>query len=68
MRSGTGRGTHGDVRDGSGDPQGGSGWVGLPLGRFGTGWGTLGEVRVGSGYPLGGLGRIVGTTGRSMKG
>ena len=58
-RSGTSRGTLGEFRDGSrnprggpgrlGDPQGGLGWVGLPLGRSGTSWGTLGKFRVGSG-------------------
>ena len=45
----TGRGTIGEVWDGSGDPQGGPGRVEGPSGRFGTGWGTLEEVRTGRG-------------------
>ena len=59
MWSGTGRGTLGEVRDGSGDPLGGQRRVGDPwgglkrvgghLGIVGTGRGTLGEVRDGSG-------------------
>ena len=37
----TGRRTIGEVRDGSGDPKEGPGWVGGPLGRSGTGRGFL---------------------------
>ena len=54
MRSGTcrgtlvevrmGRGTFGKVRDGSGDPTGGTGRVGGHSGRSGTGRGTHPEV------------------------
>ena len=46
-RTRTGRGTLSEVRDGSGDHWGGSGWVGGPSLRFGTGLGTLGESRTG---------------------
>ena len=47
-----GRGTLGEVRDGSGDPQEGPGWVRGPLGRSRTGHGNLPEVRDGLGDPL----------------
>ena len=56
-RSGTGRGTHpevlegsgtfGQVLDGLGDPQAGPRWVGGPSVRFGNGRGTLRQVRDG---------------------
>ena len=38
-RSGMGWGTHVEVLDGSGDPWGGSGWVGVPTRKFRTGRG-----------------------------
>ena len=43
-----GRGTLEEVRNGSGDRWGGSGWFVGPSGRYGTGQRTLGEVRDGS--------------------
>ena len=45
QRSETGLMTLPEVRDGSGDPQNGSGRVGRPSERSGTGRETLGEVR-----------------------
>ena len=39
------RGTHEEVRDGSGDPRGDPGPVEGPTGKSGTGRGTLEEVR-----------------------
>ena len=48
-----GCGTLGEVRDGSGDPQGGLGWVGGPSVGSGTGRETLGEVRDGLRDPWG---------------
>ena len=53
-RSGTGRGTPLEVRDGSGDSRGGPGRVGGPSSRCWTGHGTLGEVMDGSSI-LGGV-------------
>ena len=53
-RSETGRGTFGQVRDGSWEPRGGPGQVGGPSARSGTGRGTLVEVRNGSGDPRAG--------------
>ena len=53
-----GSGTHGDVRDGSGDPTGGSG----------RGRRTRGKVRDDLLDPRGGLGRVVGPSGRSETG
>ena len=47
-RSGTGQGTLLVVRDGSLDPLGGLGWVGIPMERYGTGRGTVEEVRYGT--------------------
>ena len=41
-RFGTGRGTLGEVHDGSGNRRGGLRRVKRPLGRSRTGWGTLG--------------------------
>ena len=52
MRTGTGRGTLGEVWDGSEDPRGGSGWVMGPSGRFGTSQGTLGKVLTGRGASM----------------
>ena len=67
-----------EVRYGLGDLRGGSGRVGLPLGRFGTGrfllgrsgtgCGTLGVVRDGSLDPWVGKGRVGGPLGRSRTG
>ena len=54
MRFGTGWGTAGEVRDGSGDPRGGPGRVEGPSGRSGTGRRTHGEVLHGSGDYRGG--------------
>ena len=48
MRSGTGRGTHPKVWNGSGDPLEGLGRVGVPFPDF----------RYGSGDPRGGSGRV----------
>ena len=48
-RSRTGRGTLGEVWDGSGDSRGGLGRVLGPLGWSGTGRGTLREVQTGRG-------------------
>ena len=48
-RSGMGRKTHGEVRNGSEDPRGGLGRVRGPSGRSKTGRETLGEVREESG-------------------
>ena len=48
-RSGTGRGTLGEVRDGSGDSWGIPGLVKEPSGRSGMGRLTLGEVQDGLG-------------------
>ena len=45
VRSETGRGTLGEVRDGLGDPRGGPGRVRGPSERFGTVRGTLVEVQ-----------------------
>ena len=66
--SGKGRGTHVEVREGSGDPRGGRGRLGYRpwgLGRVGgtshwsgMGRGTLGNAWDGSGYPRGGRGRV----------
>ena len=53
-----GRGTYGEVWDGTGDPQGGPGRVGGPSKKSGTCQGTLGEVRDGSGDPRAGPGRV----------
>ena len=58
MRSGTGRGTHPEVWDGSVESGLGLGLVGGPLESSGTCRGTLGEVRDGS----------KGTSGRSGTG
>ena len=44
-----GQGTLREVRDESGDPPKGPGWVRGPSGRFGTGRGALREVRDGKG-------------------
>ena len=52
-----------EVRDGSGDPQGGPGRIGVPSVRSGTGRGTLGYVRDEFWDPLGGPGRVGGTQG-----
>ena len=60
MKSGTGRGTLGKVRDWSEDPRGGSGRVGGPTGRFGTVRGTVEEVRDGLVYPRISPGRVPG--------
>ena len=49
MRSGTGRGTLGEVRDGFVDPPGGQGRVRGLSGWSGTGQGTLPEIRDGLG-------------------
>ena len=49
MRSGTGRGTLGEVQDVSGDTRRSPGWVGGTTGRSGTGLGTFEEVWNGSG-------------------
>ena len=57
MGSGTGRGTLGEVWDGSGDPLGGLGRVGGPLERSETGRGTHPEVRDGLGDPRSGARR-----------
>ena len=46
-----GQGTLGEVRDGSEDLQGGTGWVRGPLWKSRMGWGTILEVRDGSGDP-----------------
>ena len=59
MRSGTGWGTLGEVRDGEGDPRGGPRRVGGPSGRYGMARETLGKVRDGSEDPWGGLGQVV---------
>ena len=57
-RSGTGRRTLGEVRDGSRDPVKILGRVVGPLVKFGTGRGTLGEIWEGSGDTPGGRGRV----------
>ena len=54
MRFGTGRDTLGEVRDKLGDPRGGPGQVGRPLGKSETGQETLEVARDGSGDPQGG--------------
>ena len=64
-RSETGRRTLLDVRDGSGDPLGGAGWMGGNSGRSMPGQGTLVEVRDESEDPRGGPERVGGTTGMS---
>ena len=48
---GMSRGTHKEVRDGLGDPQGGLGWVGGTSGRSRMGRGTHEKVRDGSEEP-----------------
>ena len=61
-RSRTNWGTHGEVRDGSGDPRGVQGRMGEPSGRSGTGWGTIEEVWDGTADPQGGMGWVVGSS------
>ena len=63
-----GRGTFGEIRDGSGDPRGGPVRVGGPSRRSGSDWGTRWEVRDGSGDPRGGPGRVGGLSRRSGTG
>ena len=53
-RSGTGRGTLGEVRDGSGVTREGLGRVLGPSVRSETGRATIGKVRDGPGEPWGG--------------
>ena len=70
-----GRGTLGEVRKRSEDPQGGPGLVGGPFARYETGRGTLEEVwdrsgalrevRDGLGDPRGGAGQVGGPSGWS---
>ena len=63
-----GRGTFGEVRDGSLDSRGGPElFVGLS-GRFETGRWIRKEVRDGSGVPRRGPGRVVGPSGTSWMG
>ena len=59
-----GRGTLGDVRDGSEDPRGGLGRFVGPSWRFGTVRETLGEVRDGLRDPRGGWGQVGRPSGR----
>ena len=59
-----GRGTHPEVRDGSGNPPGGLRWVGGPSGWSRMGWWTLREVRDGSGDARGGPGQVGGPSRR----
>ena len=71
----SGRGTHGEVWDLSGDPRSGLGLVGAPSGKFGTGrktsktgQGTLRKVRDGSKDLRKFLGRVQFRLGRSKTG
>ena len=59
-RSGTGRGTHPKIRDGSGDRKEGPGRVVGPSQRSGMGWGILPKVQDGLGDPSGGPGWVGG--------
>ena len=72
MKSGTGRGNHRVVWDGSGDPQGGLRWVVGTTERSGTGpgslwevWETLGEFRRTLWEVQGTLGEVGGPSRRS---
>ena len=62
------RGPHGEVLDGSGDPQGGPGRVGGPAERSGTGRVNLEDVRDRLEEPWGGPGRIGGPSGEIRDG
>ena len=57
-------GTLKEVRDGSVDPQGGSGWVRGPSRRSSMGRETLRKVWDGTEYTWGGPGRVGGPSGR----
>ena len=63
-----GRGTLGEVWDGSLDPRGGPGRIGGPSSRSGTGRGTRWEVRDSSLDPRGGSQLVGGPSGRSGTG